>query len=72
MNIYDCSERKIVCVSNKDHKFFGCDENSPLLKVGETYTVKSVVVYGWHTEVEVYEFPNTLFNSTCFCEKRCE
>ena len=68
MNIKDCSERKIVCISNEDGNFFWCDSNSPLLEVGETYTVIGVNVHSWHTEIELKEFPNTLFNSVCFNE----
>lgn len=68
MNIKDSAKRKVVCVDNEDNKFFGCDRNSPLLEVGKTYTVIGVYVHGWHTEVELKEFPNTLFNSVCFVE----
>lgn len=70
MDIYDCSKRKIVCDRNKDTKFFSCDCNSPLLEVGKTYTVENVYVHGWHTEVELEEFPSyILFNSACFREQ---
>ena len=69
MNIFDSSVREVVCVSNKDNKFIGCDENSPLLEIGKIYTVADVDVYGWHTEVKLEEFPNIVFNSTCFEEK---
>ena len=69
MNIYDHSEREVLCVNNKDNKFFRCDENGPLLEVGKTYTVIGVYIHSWHTEIELAEFPNILFNSTCFEEK---
>ena len=69
MDIRNCTEREIVCISNKDNEFFGCDENSPLLEVGKTYTVVNVDVHSWHTEVELEEFPNIMFNSVCFEEK---
>jgi hypothetical protein len=68
-NIRDHSKRKVVCISNEDNHFFGCDSNSPLLEVGKTYNVVDVDVHGWHTEVELKEFPNTMFNSCCFEEK---
>jgi hypothetical protein len=68
VNINDCSIRKVVCISNEDNDFFSCDKNSPLLEVGKTYTIESVNVHGWHTEIELKEFPNTLFNSVCFDE----
>lgn len=68
IDIYDSSEREVTCVSNKDNKFFACDENSPLLEVGKTYTVVNVIVHSLHTEIEIKEFPNILFNSVCFCE----
>jgi hypothetical protein len=65
----NCSERQVVCVSNEDNNFFSCDSNSPLLEVGKIYTVIDVAVHSWHTEIELKEFPNTLFNSVCFKEK---
>lgn len=68
MNIEDYSKRKVICINNKDNEFFGCDENSPLLEVGKTYTVVNVDVHSWHTEVELEEFPNIIFNSVCFDE----
>lgn len=68
MNIRDYSERKVICISNEDNSFFACDNNSPLLEVGRQYTVANVDVHGWHTEVELKEFPNTVFNSICFEE----
>ncbi len=70
MDIKNCSERKVVCIDNENNNFFGCDINSPLLEVGKTYTVTAVNVHSWHTEVELKEFPNKLFNSVCFREKR--
>ena len=69
MNIRDSSQRKVVCVKNEGTIFFACDRNSHLLKVGETYNVANVDVHGWHTEVELKEFPNKVFNSACFKEK---
>lgn len=68
MNIRDCSERKIICTSNEDNNFFGCDKNSPLLEVGKTYTVIGITIHSWHSEVELKEFPNVVFNSVCFEE----
>ena len=68
MNIRDYSEREVVCIDNKDNDFFACDSNSPLLEVGKRYTVVNIDVHGWHTEVELEEFPNTVFNSVCFEE----
>lgn len=67
-DIYDSEERKVVCVSNKDHNFYDCDENAPLLKVGEQYTVSEVEVHSWHTVVYLKEFPGVEFNSVCFEE----
>ena len=69
MDIYNSSVREVVCVSNKNNGILACDENSPLLEVGKFYTVKSIEVYGYKTEVEVEEFPNIKFNSNCFKEK---
>lgn len=69
MNVRDCSERQVICVSNKDNKFFGCDENSPMLEVGKKYTVVSICIHSWHTEIELEEFPGVAFNSVCFEEE---
>lgn len=68
MDIKNCAERKIICVKNEDNHFFPCDRNSPLLEVGKTYNVVNVDVHGWHTQVELKEFPSVLFNSVCFEE----
>ena len=68
MDIYDKSERQVVCVSNKNNHFYDCDKNSPLLTVGEKYTVMDVDVCSWHTEVWLKEFPDVEFNSVCFEE----
>ena len=69
MNINNCSEREVVCVRNEDNHFFACDSNSPLLEVGKTYNVVNVDVHSWHTQIELEEFPNIVFNSVCFEEK---
>lgn len=34
MDIFDNSERQVICISNADNDVFDCDENSPLLTVG--------------------------------------
>ena len=68
MDITDYSEREVICVSNKDDEFFGCDCNSPLLEVGKIYTVIDVDVHSCHVEIRLKEFPNTVFNSVCFEE----
>ena len=68
MNIWNSSKRDVVCVRNEDNKFFGCDENSPMLEVGKTYTVEEVDVHGWHTEVYLKEIPDVPFNSVLFEE----
>lgn len=69
MNIRDCSTREVVCINNENNNFFGCDENSPLLEIGKTYTIVDVDVHSWHTEIELKEFPDIKFNSVCFEEK---
>ncbi len=37
------------------------------LKLGDVYTVEKTVVYEWHTDVFLQEFPGVAFNS-CFFE----
>ena len=68
MNIWNSKPRKVKCINNKDNKFYNCDENSPLLIVGETYTLKYIEVHSWLTEVWLEEFPGVEFNSSCFEE----
>lgn len=67
-DIFNSEERKVVCVSNKDHNFFSSDDNAPLLTIGEQYTVSEVEIYSWHTDVYLKEFPGVHFNSVCFEE----
>lgn len=69
MDVRNFAEREIVCVCNENNNFFGCDKNSPLLEVGKTYTVVNIDIHSWHSEVELKEFPNIMFNSICFDEK---
>lgn len=33
MDIFDNSERQVLCISNADNDVFDCDENSPLQRV---------------------------------------
>ena len=68
MDIYNHTERQVICVSNKDNHFFDCDKNSPLLIVGEKYTVVGIDVWSFHTGVWLQEFPGIEFNSICFEE----
>lgn len=68
MDIFDNSERQVFCISNADNDVFDCDENSPLLTVGEKYTVIDVEVHSWHSLVTLKEFPDRQFNSVLFEE----
>lgn len=69
MNIWDHSERKVVCVKNYDYGLAtNMQDNASLLTVGELYTVDSVEVHSWHTRVTLKEFPGIEFNSVLFTE----
>lgn len=68
INIYNSKPRKVICVDNENNNFFECDENSPLLTVGDTYTLIDIEVHSWHTIVWLGEFPGVEFNSCCFEE----
>ena len=69
MNIFDRTERSIVCISNKD---LGMDHerraNADKLVVGEIYTLDDVVVEDWYSDVYLKEFPDLYFNSVLFEE----
>lgn len=66
MDIFDSSERQVVCVAN-DHRTYG-DNPTDYLKVGERYTVIGVDVDDWYTLVTLAEFPDKEFNSVLFEE----
>ena len=72
MDINNRSEREVVCIENKDNHFFFCYSNSPLLEIGKTYNVVNVDVHSYHTQIELKEFPNIVFNSVCFEEKEVQ
>lgn len=46
------------------HKVFA----NKYLKVGEVYTVENIHIGDWHTDVEVKEIPDMLFNSVHFID----
>lgn len=69
MNIFDTTERSIICISNEDHGMCHvCKANADKLVVGEIYTLDDLVVYDWHTDVYLKEFPGLKFNSVLFEE----
>lgn len=67
-NIFDNSERKVVCVRNDKDGMMVSSENHHLLEVGAEYTVTSVEVHAWYTVVWLKEFPGKTFNSVVFEE----
>ena len=68
MDIFDNSERQVVCVSNDMLGMFPGFDDAPLLTVGEKYTVTDVEVDAWYTLVTLKEFPGKEFNSVLFEE----
>lgn len=68
MDIFNNEIRKIVCIDNDDSDAWGFSGTGHLLTVGTEYTLVDVDVHGWHTRVELEEFPNVQFNSILFKE----
>lgn len=68
MNIFNNETRKIICINNDDSGAWGFSGTGHLLTVGIEYTLVNVEVHGWHTRVELEEFPNVQFNSILFEE----
>ena len=59
--------KKVKCICNDPvcgMKIHG--ENSPLLKIGEVYTVTDVEIHGWYTLYKLQEFGDKQFNSVDF------
>lgn len=67
MDIFNNSERQIICVSNNEINF-GHQEDPSVLTVGARYTFEKAEVYSWHTMVTLQEFPGKRFNSVHFEE----
>lgn len=68
MDIFNNDTREIVCVRNDDSECWGFRGTGHLLTVGAKYTVIDLDVHGWHTTVELLEFPGERFNSVLFEE----
>lgn len=49
-------------------RYSGYDDTGKYLKVDEIYEVAEKIVYNWHTEIYLKEFPDKKFNSVCFEE----
>lgn len=71
-NIWDNSERKVLCTRNDEDGMMVSSENNHLLEVGKEYNVVGVEVLPWHTLVYLKEFPGKTFNSVVFEEIRKE
>ena len=67
-DIWNSSERKVVCVRNEAEGMIAHSHNHHLLEVGKEYTVADVEVHSWHTVVYLKEFPGKGFNSVAFNE----
>lgn len=68
MDIFNNETRKIVCINNDDSNAWGFSGTGHLLTVGIEYTLIDIEVHGWHTVIELEEFPNIQFNSVLFEE----
>ncbi len=66
MNIY--AEKGVrVVFANSTAGYLGDQETAAkYMKVGEAYTVERTHVAGFHTNVELQEFPGVFFNSVMF------
>lgn len=67
-DIWNNSERKVLCVKNDEDGMMVSNYNHHLLEVGKEYTVESVEVHSWHTLVYLKEFSGKSFNSVAFEE----
>ena len=64
-NMCNSEIRKVKCISNNKDAVFSCDNE--LLEVGKVYTVSSVTICKWHTEVTLQELEGK-FNALSFDE----
>lgn len=67
-DIYDSSERRVMCIRNDEDGMMISSENHHLLEIGKEYTVVDVEVHSWYTLVWLAEFPEKTFNSVVFSE----
>ena len=67
-DIYNSSERKVLCICNDEDGMMVSSHNHHLLEIGKEYTVADVEVHSWHTLVWLKEFPGKTFNSVIFNE----
>jgi len=67
MDIYSEEGTKVKFINKKGRE---CErkEASKYLKEGEVYTVDSIYVRGWSSEVTLKEVPNQEFNTVMFDE----
>lgn len=67
-NIWDNSERKVLCIRNDKNGMMVSSGNHHLLEVGKEYNVVGVEAHPWYTLVTLKEFPGKTFNSVVFNE----
>lgn len=67
MDIFNDNPRQIRCISTNTHEMMVYSENHHLLKVGQIYTIKDIIVDSWYTAVYLEEFDEP-FNSVIFEE----
>ena len=68
MYIYAEEGTKVIVTEDsiKNGYYYVEEHAREFLKVGETYTIKKTIVYGWYTDVHLKEFPKEKFNSVSF------
>lgn len=68
LDIFNGTEREIICVSNNPSHPFVCGDTASILTIGKRYTVTDFEIHDWHTMVTLVEFPDLQFNSVLFEE----
>lgn len=56
----------VICKSDYQNYYGGCEEIKEHLKVGNEYTIEEVDIHSWHTNVYLEGFPGLPFNSVHF------
>ena len=57
---------KYIGVSDEQVRYGGHDDPRGILKEGMSYTVATVRIRSWNSDVVLQEFPDNGFNTVCF------
>ncbi len=66
MSVYTKPNSKVIFMFPKNGYNPDIESANKHLIKGKEYTVKRTEVHSWHTEVELKEIPNIVFNSSMF------